>query len=405
MAKPLVIVESPPRPAPSRASSAMTTSSSPPSATSATCPTAPPTCPPPTRASPGPAWASTSTTTSSRSTSSPPEKKDQVRHLKQRLKDADELYLATDEDREGEAIAWHLLEVLSPAVPVKRMVFHEITPEAIRAGHRRAPRPRPPPGRRPGGPPHPRPPLRLRGQPGPLEEGHAPASPPAGCRASPPASWSSASGPACAFRAAVVLGPRRHLRARAADGRWPDRSSATLVALDGTRLATGKDFDEHGQLPGDVVVPRRGRRRRARRRRSRTGRSRSARSSASPTRRRPYRAVHDLDPPAGGGPQAAASPSARTMRSAQRLYENGYITYMRTDSTTLSETALAAARSSDRASATARTTCPTRPATTPARSRTPRRPTRPSAPPATAFRAPGRGARASSAPTSAASTS
>src|SRR6266545_5063228 len=59
------------------------------------------------------------------------EKKDRVTELKKRLKDADELYLATDEDREGEAIAWHLTQVLQPKVPVRRMVFHEITRPAI----------------------------------------------------------------------------------------------------------------------------------------------------------------------------------------------------------------------------------------------------------------------------------
>lgn len=58
-------------------------------------------------------------------------KKDRVAELKRKLKDADELLLATDEDREGEAIAWHLMEILRPKVPVSRMVFHEITPEAI----------------------------------------------------------------------------------------------------------------------------------------------------------------------------------------------------------------------------------------------------------------------------------
>ncbi len=60
-----------------------------------------------------------------------PGKKDRVTRLRALLKDASELYLATDEDREGESIAWHLIEVLNPRVPVKRMVFHEITPEAI----------------------------------------------------------------------------------------------------------------------------------------------------------------------------------------------------------------------------------------------------------------------------------
>src|SRR5881398_3393662 len=61
----------------------------------------------------------------------PPGKSKQIKLLKERLKSADALYLATDEDREGEAISWHLLEILKPRVPVKRMVFHEITQSAI----------------------------------------------------------------------------------------------------------------------------------------------------------------------------------------------------------------------------------------------------------------------------------
>ena len=99
------------------------------------------------------------------------DKKKKVAELKRLLKDADELYLATDEDREGEAIAWHLLEVLQPKVPVKRMVFHEITKEAIQRAANTTRDLDVATGRRPGDPPHPRPPLRLRGQPGAVAQG------------------------------------------------------------------------------------------------------------------------------------------------------------------------------------------------------------------------------------------
>ena len=101
------------------------------------------------------------------------DKKSKVSELKKLLSGADELLLATDEDREGEAIAWHLLQVLNPKVPVRRMVFHEITKDAIRAAVEESARARPATGRRPGGSSHHRPSLRLRGLAGPLEEGHA----------------------------------------------------------------------------------------------------------------------------------------------------------------------------------------------------------------------------------------
>ena len=86
-----------------------------------------------------------------------------VKDLKAALKDASELYLATDEDREGEAISWHLLEYLKPKVPVKRMVFHEITKAADRPRRQQPSRPRLRPGRRRRDTAHPRPALRLRG--------------------------------------------------------------------------------------------------------------------------------------------------------------------------------------------------------------------------------------------------
>ena len=99
-------------------------------------------------------------------------KKSKVAELKKMLAGVDELLLATDEDREGEAIAWHLLQVLKPKVPVHRMVFHEITKDAIRAAVELAARARSAAGRCAGGAPHYRPALRLRGLAGAVEEGH-----------------------------------------------------------------------------------------------------------------------------------------------------------------------------------------------------------------------------------------
>ena len=123
------------------------------------------------------------------------DKRQQVSKLKSLLKDADELLLATDEDREGEAIAWHLLEELKPKVPTKRMVFHEITPDAIHDAVNNPRELRPWPGGRLSDPAHSGPALRLRGLAGAVAK-VCRGCPPAGCSPWPPgSSWTaSASG-------------------------------------------------------------------------------------------------------------------------------------------------------------------------------------------------------------------
>ena len=100
-------------------------------------------------------------------------KKKVVSDLKAKLKNADELLLATDEDREGEAIAWHLREVLDPKVPVRRMVFHEITRPAIERALGETREIDDAARRCAGDAAHPRPPLRLRGLAGAVAEDHA----------------------------------------------------------------------------------------------------------------------------------------------------------------------------------------------------------------------------------------
>ena len=269
-----------------------------------------------------------------------PEKKDQVRTLKQRLADASELYLATDEDREGEAIAWHLIEVLSPSVPVRRMVFHEITREAIR---RAAEEPR-----------------ELDRRLVDAQEARRILDRLYGYEVSP-VLWKKVMPRLSAGRVQsvatriVVERERARMRFRSAsywdlegvfrpEGEGPDGTSltATLVALDGTRLATGRDFDEQGQLSGDVVrLDESGANRLVDALGDHEFRVRSV--ERKPYTRRPYPPFMTSTLQQEAGRKLRFS-SSRTMAAAQRLYEGGYITYMRTDSTTLSDTALRAAR-------------------------------------------------------------
>ncbi len=269
----------------------------------------------------------------------PGEKKQQVTKLRKLLKEADELYLATDEDREGEAIAWHLSEVLNPRVPVRRMVFHEITKGAIEEALRNT--------------------RDLDRRLVDAQEARRILDRLYGYEVSP-VLWKKVRQGLSAGRvqspATRILVERERERMRfvaasywdiegtfAPAGDRPSTFGANLVALDGKRLASGKDFDDRGELSGDVVrLDEAAARQLAVELADRSFAVRSV--EAKPFTRKPHPPFRTstLQQEAGRKLRFAA---ARTMRVAQRLYENGYITYMRTDSTTLSETALGAARS------------------------------------------------------------
>ena len=211
-------------------------------------------------------------------------------------------------------------QVLKPKVPVKRMVFHEITHEAIQRAADEHPRARPPPRRRAGDPPHPRPPLRLRGQPGAVAQGRA--------------------GPVGRPRAVRRDPPRRRARARAHRVRRapatgtstgdfaPDAASqpftARLVAVDGARVATGRDFDDRGQLQTAEASSPSTRRRAPRSPPALAGAAfvRRARVETKPYTPPPGGAVHDLDAAAGGRAASCGCPSqADDARRAAALRE------------------------------------------------------------------------------------
>ena len=276
-----------------------------------------------------------------------PDKKSTVSELKDALKEVDELYLATDGDREGEAIAWHLLETLKPKVPVRRMVFHEITESAIQAA---AANPR-----------------DLDHDLVDAQETRRILDRLYGYEVSP-VLWKKvmpklSAGRVQSVATRVIVERERERMAFVSASYWgidavlrTDKAQepgntptfkASLTAVDGARVATGRDFDSAGRLKNDDV-----------RRLDEAGAGRLVEALASseytvssveekPYTRKPYAPFMTSTLQQEGGRKLRFS-SERTMRTAQRLYENGYITYMRTDSTTLSETAINAARTQAR---------------------------------------------------------
>lgn len=265
------------------------------------------------------------------------DKKKKVAELKRLLKNADELYLATDEDREGEAIAWHLLETLQPRVPVKRMVFHEITKEAIQ---------------------------RAASNTRDLDTALVDAQETRrildrlyGYEISP-VLWRKVKAGLSAGRVQsvatrmVVERERERMAFRSANY-WdvegdftPDAETsaftARLSSVDGRRVASGRDFGDDGRLKGDVAHLDQT---------AATGIATAVMSadvSVVSVAEKPY-TRRPSAPFTTSTLQQEASRKLRlssknAMRVAQRLYENGYITYMRTDSTALSQSALTAAR-------------------------------------------------------------
>ncbi len=266
-----------------------------------------------------------------------PDKRRVVEALKKSVKDADELLLATDEDREGEAIAWHLVQELKPRIPVRRMVFHEITPDAIQNAleHTR----------------------EVDERLVDSQETRRILDRLYGYEVSP-VLWKKvmprlSAGRVQSVATRLVVERERERMRFVSASYWdvvgsfePGGFEARLVALDGRRLVQGRDFGPDGILQAEAIqldeTEAQGLIERLQ------GADFSVRSvDTKPYTRKP------APPFMTSTLQQEASRKLRftaqtTMRVAQRLYERGYITYMRTDSTTLSDVALAAARAQAR---------------------------------------------------------
>ncbi len=269
----------------------------------------------------------------------PARKRDQVKKLRSLLKNADEVYLATDEDREGESIAWHLLEVLNPKVPVKRMVFHEITKPAIQQAMENT--------------------RDLDRKLVDAQEARRILDRLYGWELSE-VLWKKimpklSAGRVQSVATRLVVERERDRIAFRAGAYWSidatldasgEAFAAGLHSVDGVRVATGKDFDpDTGRIAGGKnVLLLDGLRAEAIRARLEGSSPKVVSVEAKDYQNKPYAPfiTSTLQQEAGRKLRFSAS---RAMSVAQRLYERGYITYMRTDSTTLSEQALAAARS------------------------------------------------------------
>ena len=268
----------------------------------------------------------------------PKEKKKVVKELKDALKTADRLLLATDEDREGESISWHLLELLQPKVPVKRLVFHEITQEAIG---------------------------RALAQPRDLDQNLVQAQEVrrvldrlVGYTLSPllwkKVAWGLSAGRVQSVAVRLLVQRERSRLAFRSGSYWDLKArlehhqqgfEARLTHVAGERIATGADFDQNtGGIKAGLAV--------------RLLEEKDAQALKGATASQPWRVAQVQARPATRRPVAPFTtstlqqeanrklrlPARQTMRTAQSLYENGFITYMRTDSVHLSEQAIAAAR-------------------------------------------------------------